>query len=130
MNEEVKLTFGSFIKNKRIEQDLTLREFCNQYGLDAGNISRMENDILPAPTKRSSLEGIAKALKLEENSVEWVQFFDLASLSRKEIPEDIVNSFEGNIHLLPALLRATKNKSITKTEILDLIKKLRTETNE
>lgn len=122
-----KVTFGSYIKSKRSEQDLTLREFCTRYGLDAANISRMENELIPAPQKQSTLEGIARALQLEKSSKEWVEFFDLASLSRNEFPQDVKTSFDANLHLLPALLRATKNKKVTKTEIFDLIARIRDE---
>lgn len=118
-------TFGSFIKEKRLSLDFTLREFCLKYGLDAAYISRVENEIIPAPQKTEILRGIATALEIEENSEEWVKFFDLASLSRNEIPEDIRNSFSANLHLLPSLLRATKNTKVSKEDLLDLIENLR-----
>jgi len=37
----------------------------------------------------SKLRGLAKALHFEEGTEEWVTFFDLASMSRKEVPDDI-----------------------------------------
>jgi transcriptional regulator with XRE-family HTH domain len=125
-----KQTFGMFIKDKRIQTGFTLREFCERFGLDVGYISRLENDLIPAPQKLEKLKGIAKALSIEESSSEWVTYFDLSSLSRNEIPDDIRMSFSENIHLVPMLLRATKNKKVTEKELFDLIKRLRTDVSE
>ncbi len=127
MKKGMDKSFGSYIQSRRIAQGYTLREFCKRFGLDSAYISRLENDIIPAPQKNETLRGIAKALSIEENSEEWVAFFDLASISRNEFPEDIKNSFEKNLHLLPALLRASKNNNVPKEKVLQLISELRDE---
>src|SRR4030042_4730552 len=61
---EKKMDFGTFIKNKRIEKGLTLREFCRKAKLDPSNWSKIERGIFPPPKSRPVLEEIAAAVGL------------------------------------------------------------------
>ena len=58
-------SFGEFFREKRIALGLTLREFCEMYELDPGNISRLERGKSPPP-KDSILKEYAKYLKLKQ----------------------------------------------------------------
>jgi transcriptional regulator with XRE-family HTH domain len=119
------MTFGTFFKNKRMKTDLSLRQFCKSKGLDPAYISRIENDIIPAPNKQSLLETLAKALDIKETTPEWVEFFDLAFVSKGEMPEDIQENFPEVLAYLPAFLRSVKKNKVTKedvNELVDLVK--------
>ena len=41
--------FGDFIKEKRINKEITLREFCRQLELDASNWSKIERGVMSPP---------------------------------------------------------------------------------
>jgi len=48
--------FGEFIKQKRLEKDLGLREFCRQLDEDASNWSRVEREKASPPRDEKKLE--------------------------------------------------------------------------
>ena len=104
-----------------METKLTLRQFCINKGLDPAFISRLENEIIPAPSKDSLLKTLAKALNLKDTTPEWVEFFDLASLSRGEVPEDIKQDFPEVLAYLPAFLRSVKKNKVTKKDVKELV---------
>ena len=52
--------FGEFFKESRIKRNFTLREFCNKFGYDPGNISKIERGLLKPPGRREKLEKYAK----------------------------------------------------------------------
>lgn len=114
--------FGTYFKKKRKETGLTLRQFCENKGLDAAYISRLENGIISPPRKRALIKSLATAIKIKEGSSEWVRFFDLAATSRGEFPKDIKENFPSVIKYLPAFLRSVKKKKIKKKDIEKLIK--------
>jgi len=50
-----------------METKLTLRKFCSNKGLDPAFISRLENDIIPAPSKELLLKTLAKEDGMSKN---------------------------------------------------------------
>ena len=48
--------FGEFIKQKRLEKDLGLREFCRQLDEDASNWSKIERGIMGPPQDEGKLK--------------------------------------------------------------------------
>lgn len=118
---EDKIKFGDFCYKRRIELGYTLREFCKTKGYDPAYISRIENNLLPAPDDYKKLSALALALELEEANPDWVKFFDLAAAAKGKIPEDIKDSPE-LIKLLPAFYRTIRSKKLTKQEIEQLLK--------
>jgi len=75
------MTFGEFIRRKRLEKGYNFREFCKQLGIDSGNWSKVERGKLPAPEDKEYLESIAKFLSIKEDSSDWNTLFYLASSS-------------------------------------------------
>jgi transcriptional regulator with XRE-family HTH domain len=102
----------------------TLRRFCEEYGLDAGNLSRMERGVLPPPQKREKLEEYAKFLKIKEGSDDWYQFFDLAHAASGIIPDEIMND-AGLAQKLPVVFRTLRGQKLTEAQLKDLIEKIR-----
>jgi transcriptional regulator with XRE-family HTH domain len=75
--------FGSYFKEVRIKRRLTLRQFCEKFGFDPGNISKLERGLLPPPQSKikwNSMPSVGSA----EREV-WYEFFDLAATSRGQI---------------------------------------------
>lgn len=102
--------FGEFFRSARMKTGLSLREFCREHGFDWGNMSKIERGKLPPPQGRGKLEQYAKALRLEEGSDEWYEFFDLAATCRGRIPEAIMKE-EEIVAQLPALFRVLQREA-------------------
>lgn len=116
--------FGSFFKKQRALTGISLRKYCEKYNLDAGQISRIERGLLPAPKDEDRLELYAKTLGLKSGTKDWKKFFDLASVSNKSIFDEIKNPIL--IEKLPIFLRTLDNKNLDEekiTALLDLIRK-------
>lgn len=112
--------FGEFFRSKRIILGLTLRTFCERFGYDPGNISRLERNILSPTIDRQKLEGYATALKIPRDGEEWVTFFDLAHIAKGQIPGDIQNN-QSVARFLPAFYRSVRGERLTKEKIKKLI---------
>lgn len=115
------MTFGEFIRRKRLEERYSLREFCKQLEIDASNWSKVERGKLPAPEDKEYLESIAKFLSIKKSSSEWNTMFDLASISRKKIPDDVYNDKEF-VTMLPVFFRTVRGDKPTKKELESAIK--------
>jgi transcriptional regulator with XRE-family HTH domain len=81
--------FGEFVKNKRLELRITLREFCRLLSLDASNWSKTERGVLSPPKDDYKLRRIAEVLKIEFGSSLWQEMKDMAQIDSGVIPEDI-----------------------------------------
>lgn len=115
--------FGEFFRLKRIARGLTLRTFCQRFGYDPGNISRLERNILPPTLDDEKLAGYARALQIKRDSEEWVLFHDLAHSTKGQIPEDIMQQSNVNRYL-PLLFRTVRGKKLSKSQIKELIELL------
>ncbi len=120
----IKTTFGEYFKAKRIEKGFTLREFCKKYGLDPGNISKLERGLLSPPASREKLEEYATFLGLKKGSDEWLEFFDRAAASRGELPKDFLDDDEV-LKALPVIFRTIRGKKVSREMLNELIDKIR-----
>lgn len=122
-------TFGDLFRQKRIALGFTLRSFCERYGYDPGNISRLERSILSPSIDRQKLEGYATALRIPRDSEEWTTFFDLAHAAKGKIPQDLIKS-PHILSILPAFYRTARGKKLDKRKINQLIKLLNNAQNQ
>ena len=113
-------TFGRFFKEKRISLGLTLRQFCEKHKLDAGNISRIERGVSPAPKSEDVLRKYAKFLHLKEESDDWYLFFDLAAAEAGKLPKELLE--KDIIARMPLLFRTLRGKKLSKDKLDKLIK--------
>jgi len=116
--------FGEFFKQKRIALGATLRQFCQENGLDAGNISKLERGLLPPPQTREKLEEYAKLLKIKKGSDDWYQFFDLAAAETGRIPEELLAKRE-IVDKLPILFRTLRGQKVPEEKLDELIEKIK-----
>jgi len=112
-------TFANFIKERRLGQDLTLRQLCQNTGYDVAYISRLENGLIDAPSDIEKLKALAKAYSIQLGSETWMEFSDLAATSRRSVPEDtyanpVVPRF------LPVFYRKMRKDKLTSEDIKQL----------
>ena len=113
-------TFGEFLKEKRISTGLTLRQFCEKYSLDAGNLSKIERGLLPPPKSDDILEKYAGHLKLKKGSDDWYEFFDLAAAESGKLPKELLQ--KDIMGRMPVFFRTLRGKKLTKDKLDKLIK--------
>lgn len=118
--------FGDFIKQKRLEKELSLREFCKQLNEDASNWSKIERGKLAPPQDEQKLEKIAQMLGIERDSGDWEKLTDLASIDAGKIPEFLKTDKEV-MQALPVFLRTIGSVKPTPEELEELINLIRKE---
>lgn len=119
-------SFGEFFAHqRRTRTQVSLREFCQAHGFDAGNLSKLERGRLAVPQSREVLERYAHALGIQDGSNDWYEFFDLAAAEAGRIPEDLLSDTEV-AKKLPVLFRALRDEQSSDEEKLrDLIEIIR-----
>lgn len=120
----IKMTFGELIRNKRLAAEISLRKFCELAEVDPSNWSKIERDMLPVSYDRDKLENIAEIIKLKKGSKDWLEFFDLASISQQKIPDDIYSD-EEVLKMLPVFFRTLRGKKPDKEELKKLFEMLK-----
>lgn len=119
------MNFGGFIKQKRLEVNLSLRKFCELAGLDPSNWSKIERGMLPLTLNHEEMQAIADLLNLKYGSEDWRKFFDYAAIAKGKIPE-YVYSDEKVLEALPIFFRTASNDKPSDDELdklIDLIKR-------
>jgi len=123
------MNFGELFKQLRIKRGLTLRQFCEEYSFDPGNISKLERGILPAPQAGEKLKAYAKALNIKMGTDEYLEFFDLAAVSNKNFHVKNISD-QDLLNRLPVLFRTIDKKDLTEEKLERIIKILKEETDE
>lgn len=123
MKMGVKQSFGSFVRAKRLEADITLRGMAQILDISPVYMSNIETDRNPAP-KADILEKLAKALRLDKHEREIM--YDLAAQSKNyaAIPGDLPEYISANEYARIAL-RMAKDVDATDTEWIEFIEKLK-----
>jgi len=101
--------FGELLKKYRLDRGLSLREFCEKHGFDAGNHSKLERSRFPAPDSEERIEAYATALGINKGGDEWFMLFDAAAAERGRLPADLLTDAE-TIEKLPALFRTIRSE--------------------
>lgn len=117
-------TFGEFVKTKRIENRISLREFCRRIDYDASNWSKIEREFTTPPKDELIIEKIAKVLQLSKGSEEYSTLFDLAAIAF--IPKNLMDD-EQLLENLPVFFRTIRGEAPTMDELKLLIKTLKEE---
>jgi transcriptional regulator with XRE-family HTH domain len=116
--------FGEYVKQKRLELNLSLRKFCKMLDEDPSNWSKIERKVLAPPQNEEKLKKIAEVLKIKIGSPEWKELNHFANVDAGIIP-DYIMSDEKVIQSLPAFFRTVGNVKPTKKEIEELIRSLK-----
>lgn len=119
---ETKETFGSFIKEKRILRQISLRKFAELLDISPVYMCNIEKDRNPAP-KDDILSHMAELLLLSEQETETL--YDLAAKSKstptvsRDLPEYIMDR-----DIVRVALRTAKDVDATDEEWQEFIAKL------
>jgi transcriptional regulator with XRE-family HTH domain len=118
------MSFGDLVKDLRIAQQKTLRQFCLEHGHDPSNWSKIERGVNAPPQDVKTLERWAKQLGLKAGTPQWQEFLDLADIARGEIPKHVLND-EELLKKLPVFFRSIRGAELTEGQLDELIKKVR-----
>ena len=123
MSEEI--TFGSFIRKKRLESDpyISLRELARRLELSPVHMSNIETEREAAP-KNDVLINIVRILKLDKTEQDTM--YDLAAKSKPytAVPGDLPDYITTNEYAKIAL-RVAKDVDATDDEWIEFIEKLK-----
>ena len=116
--------FGEFIKERRIKQGISLREFSRRIETDPSNWSKTERGLLSPPRDEGMLKRISKVLGIKLSSEPWVEMNDKAHLDAGRIPPDLLSDSE-LVQSLPLLFRILRDEKPTPEELDRLLVRLR-----
>ena len=119
---ERKESFSGFLKKKRLEMDIGLRQFARIINVQPSNYCSVESGSLPPPSGK--LEAMASALGIKKGSPDYHKFMDLASKTRDEIPPDIRELIKSN-SLIPAMLRTIEDTELKPAQLRKIIEDIR-----
>ena len=118
------MTFGEYLKQKRLDKEITLRGFAKLVDISPVYLCDLEKGRKAAP----SMEVMQKMVsKLALNKEESERFYDLAALeqtAKNPIPKDL-NAFLKDNRVIVSALRTAKDLDATDEELQDFIDKLR-----
>ncbi len=116
-----KETFASFLRKKRIEKKIGLRQFAKIIDMQPSNYCNIEGEASQAP-QEDKLKLIAEKLGLDKEDQRT--FFDLASKAKDDIPADIQELIKGNA-LIPSLLRTVEDEDVDEAQILAIVEDIK-----
>ncbi len=116
------IMFSETVKSLRLQKRLTLRDFCDQAGLDPSNWSKVERGINPPPGDVGVLESLATFFGL--TGADKLAFMDEAALQRGELPPDVADHALLQ-KTLPAFFRAARGHELTEAEMTNLAEDIR-----
>ena len=118
------MTFGEYLKQKRLDKEITLRGFAKLVDISPVYLCDLEKGRKAAP----SMEVMQKMVsKLALNKEESERFYDLAALeqtAKNPTPKDL-NAFLKDNRVIVSALRTAKDLDATDEEWQDFIDKLR-----
>jgi len=118
------MTFGEYLKQKRLDKEITLRGFAKLVDISPVYLCDLEKGRKAAPSMKVMQKMVSKlALNKEESE----RFYDLAALeqtAKNPIPKDL-NAFLKDNRVIVSALRTAKDLDATDEEWQDFIDKLR-----
>ncbi len=120
------MSFGTFVRELRIEKGISMRKFAELIALDAGFWSKIERDLVPMPDNAEKMQKIAEALSIPSESPLFIEMSSLASISRKSIPDEVLSDAK-LLEALPVFFRSAYGGKPTEEELDNIIKILRGE---
>lgn len=113
--------FGKFVREIRIKNSITLREFCRNAKHDPSNWSKIERGIGQPPKSELILQNIAENLNIEEGTEEYITLLELAAF--EYIPTELLSN-QSIVDKLPVLFRTVRGHKPSQEQLEELIKML------
>ena len=111
----MRMMFGEYIRQKRINKEIPLREFAKRIGVSAEYICNIEKGRKAAPSS-DVLEKIIAVLSLTNQEIE--QVYDLAASSKaaeNAVPEDLAYFLNENKYVIK-ILRIVRDLNVSQEE--------------
>lgn len=118
------MSFGELVKDLRIAQRQTLRQFCHENGVDPSNWSKTERGVNPPPKDEATLTKWARWLRVEPETEAWTDFMYQAEVSRGNIPREVMSD-DKLLEKLPVFFRTVRRAELTEEQLDSFISKLR-----
>ena len=109
----LKLKFGSFIREQRIKLDIGQRELADKIGIAASYLNDIEKNKRKAP-KQIVIKKISKILKVNLDGLN-----DLAGISKGNVAPDIGEYIENNPEII-SLIRSIKENKLNEYQIKNI----------
>lgn len=113
------INFHTFVKGKRLEREITLREFCREIEADPSNWSKIERGIADPPKTKFILNNIIATLNLD-----WYEAQTLIDLAMIESIPTELRPKENIFQKLPLIFKLIRGDKPTEQELRKLIKVL------
>ena len=117
------MTWGEFVRKKRLESGYGLREFAGLIGILPSNYNHMEKGRMSPPQDKGRLDQIAEVLGMESGSDDYHVLMDLAVAEKDKLPADVEEYAKRN-ELVPVLLRTLDNRKVNRQEFQELLRQL------
>jgi len=118
------MSFGELVKELRIAQKKTLRQFCLDHGHDPSNWSKVERGVNTPPYDEATLARWARQLGLKAGTEAWQDFMDQAAIARGQIPADVLSDAK-LAEKLPVFFRTVRGAELGEKELDELIRKIK-----
>ncbi|MEG0693420.1 MAG: helix-turn-helix transcriptional regulator [Oscillospiraceae bacterium] len=117
------ITFGEYVRQKRLDRKITLRSFAKQVGISATFISGMENNEKSAPSDEV-LKNIAEILQLDKGETDKLYDLAVQTKASNPLPLDIAETVRENA-VVRIALRVAKDLDATDEEWEDFMRRLK-----
>lgn len=124
---DTELTFGTYLREKRLARELPACELAVRADISAMYICDIEKHRRPAPTDEL-LERLADTLGLSDSD-ERAKFYDLAAKSKNTVSLDLPNYIMEK-DIVRAALRTAKEYDATDSEWEEFIARIKRRTDE
>lgn len=111
--------FGTFVRNRRKELGITLRDFALQLNISPAYVSDIENGNRYAPV--NYLEQVASILKIENDELYY--FYDIAGCTHGNWPD--INEYLAKNPSARKALRLARDKNISEQQLVQFIEQLK-----
>jgi transcriptional regulator with XRE-family HTH domain len=114
------MTWGEFVRTKRLEAGHGLREFAALVGIQPSNYNHMEKGRMSPPQDKGKLDQIAETLGIVQRSPDYHELMNLAAAGKDKLPADVEEFAKSNA-MIPILLRTLDNRKLTEQEFRSLV---------
>jgi transcriptional regulator with XRE-family HTH domain len=113
------MSLGTFIRNSRLNLNLSLYAFCKHYNLDPNVWSKVERDLLVHPPTKEQIKKIAEMLRIPEHGPEMME--KLASYTEynfKLAEKDLIQH-------LPILIGGENKEPLSEEKLHQLVESIK-----
>jgi transcriptional regulator with XRE-family HTH domain len=118
-SQNAAVRFGAFIRERRLELEITAREVATAIGMQPSNFSNLEHGTLNPPKEPAKLVKLGEVLQFK-TVPQRKKLFDLAAKASGAIPVDIAEIISSQ-EAIPLLLRTIGNRKLTKAELQKIV---------